>query len=134
MPKPCWSLLGFDGGGWDVAGAGFFDFGVVGAGPGEEGLDGGEQGLAEGSESVFNFWRDGWIDPAGEVAVAFERAQSLGEHALGDIADGALEGGKAKGAVGEREQDEEAPLVADTIENIAHGAFCGLVGIGIYGE
>ena len=61
-------------------------------------------------------------DVAGDVSVAFEIAQVLGEHALRDVADEALDRGETLRPVLQRQKDQRLPLAHHLRQNLADGA------------
>src|SRR5665213_482171 len=63
---------------------------------------------------------------AGDQSVALQIAQCLGEHALGDVADGSVKFAEALRTRREGHDHEHAPLVTNAVEHIAHRAVYGL--------
>jgi len=63
---------------------------------------------------------------AGDKSVALQVAQRLGEHALGDVADGSVKLAEALRSRREGHDHEYAPFVADAVEHVANRAVCGL--------
>ena len=61
----------------------------------------------------------------GDKSVALQVAQRLGEHALGDVADGSAKLAKALRSRREGHDHEYAPFVADAVEHVAHRAMYG---------
>ncbi len=68
---------------------------------------------------------------AGDQSVALQVAQSLGEHALGDVADGSVKLAEALRSRRERHDHEYAPFVADAVEHVAHRAMYGFCRVGV---
>ncbi|NUV52395.1 SDR family NAD(P)-dependent oxidoreductase [Streptomyces coelicolor] len=94
----------------------------VAEGPLQQRRGGLAQGHAHGRERVTDVRRHDVDDCAGEDAVAFQAAQSDGEHALADAGGGALEFGEAARALAEVADDEQGPLVADDAEDVTGAA------------
>ena len=63
----------------------------------------------------------------GQVAVAFEGAQVLGQHPLGDVPDGAFQGAEALRPLFETKEDEDLPFAGDPGHDLANGAVFGLL-------
>src|SRR5229473_7252732 len=63
---------------------------------------------------------------AGDQSVALQIAQCLGEHALGDVADGSVKLAEALRTRREGHDHEHAPFVADAVEDVAHRTVYGL--------
>ena len=63
---------------------------------------------------------------AGDESVAFEIAECLSKHALGNIRDGSVKLAEALRSRREFHDHEHAPFVADAIEHVANRAVCGL--------
>ena len=97
----------------------------------DEDLHGVVERAAERGERVVDAGRAGGEDLAGDEAVLLEVAEGVGEDAGGDVADAALELAETEGSFFQAKDDEHAPLVADAVENVAHGA---LVEVGPGGE
>ncbi len=62
---------------------------------------------------------------AGDKSVALQVAERLGEHALGDVADGSAKLAEALRPRREGHYHEYAPFVADAVEHVAHRAVYG---------
>ena len=84
-----------------------------------------QQGLAQRGQTIFDARRLGWKDMAGDQSVALQIAQGLGEHALGDVADCAVQLAEALRLRREGHDHEYAPFVADAVEHVAHRAVYG---------
>lgn len=63
---------------------------------------------------------------AGDQSVTLQVAQRLGEHALGDVADGSVKLAEALRSCREGHDQEYAPFVADAVERVAHRAVYGI--------
>ena len=87
--------------------------------PAAEALQRFDEGAAQFREGVFHLGRDDRVNGPSHQAVAFQAAQSLGEHFLRDTANLALQFGVAFGAVGQDLDNEGGPFVGDAIEDEA---------------
>lgn len=63
---------------------------------------------------------------AGDKSVTLQVAQRLGEHALGNVADGSVKLAEALWSRREGHDQEHAPFVANAVEHVAHRAAHGL--------
>jgi len=62
----------------------------------------------------------------GDESVAFQIAECLGKHALGNVRDGPVKLAEALRSRGELHDHEHAPFVADAVEHVANRAVRGL--------
>jgi hypothetical protein len=108
------------------AGACGMDIGMMTVGPIDEIRHRLQQGLTQRGQTIFDARRLGWKDMAGDQSVAFQIAQGLGEHSLGDAADGAAKLAEALRSRREGHDHEYAPFVADAVEHVAHRAVDGI--------
>src|SRR6185437_12660323 len=106
------------------------DIGIATVGPIDEVGHRLQQGLAQRGQTIFDARRLGWKDMAGDQSVALQIAQGLGQHALGDVADCAVKLAEALWSRRQGHDHEDAPLVADAVEHVAHGATYGPSGLG----
>ncbi len=75
--------------------------------------------VSEFRNAVIDMGRDHGKDVAGDQSVAFQLAQSLGEHFLADVAHLLLDLGEAKLAIlGEDLDDQQGPLVRNQIQKL----------------
>ena len=112
-----------------VVRAGGTDHVHVLVGPAGEGLHDVEQGAAGLGEGVFDAGRHGGVDRTGDDAVAFQSAQGGTEHALGDSVAGPAQLVETMGPLPEAADDDDGPLVAHAVEDVAHEGrpLCGRV-------
>lgn len=102
------------------------DVGVTTIGPIDEGRHRLQQGLAKRGQTIFDAWRVGGENMAGDEPVALQMAECLGKHALGNVRDGSMKFAEALRSRRELHDHERAPFVADSVEHVANGAVCGL--------
>src|SRR5687767_2078673 len=92
------------------------------AGPEQEASHRFQQRLSQRCQAILHFRRRGWINFTRQVAVAFEIAQRLGEAALGDRTDGALDLHESKRAISQGMEYQQSPEVADLVNGNSDAA------------
>src|SRR3954465_1766374 len=98
---------------------GLGDLLVVVDGPLDQAVNGLLEGLAEDGQLVIDPGRDAGVHRALDQAVALQRAEGQGEHALADPADLAQQLAEPERAALQDGQDQQRPLVAHAVENLA---------------
>src|SRR6266702_7556023 len=100
------------------------DVGISAIGPIDEGRHRMQQGLAEGGQTIFDAWRAGGKDMAGDEPVALQIAECLRKHALGNVRDGSVKLAEALRSRREFHDHEHAPFVADAVVASSMRASC----------
>jgi len=90
----------------------------VGLDPIDERADAARALAPERRQPVFDVRRNDWKAAPFDEAVAFERAQRLREHLLGDAPDFGTQLGVALRSLEQRAQDQTAPSAEDVVEDV----------------
>jgi hypothetical protein len=78
-----------------------------------------DQSATQSRERIFNFWRNDWVNDTVNQSVTLKAAQGLGQHLLGNAANGALEFGVTHRSVRKDLNDERSPFIRDAIKHEA---------------